>query len=139
CGPCLRMLPGLLADTADYRSAGDLQIVFVTPEPESSRQTVKNFIAQNGIDFPVLFHGDKPGSPSEKWRVLGNPVAFLIDPEGRIVAKACGAVHCPKLIELYEAYRTESIDARPLLRTKFVAGDRLGQGELVVAVGNQSG
>lgn len=83
-------MPELLEATAALRRHGELALVFVTPEPNSADSHLKLTIKKYGIDFPVLFYGDGPKVAHNEWNVHGNPIGFLIDPQGVVVAKGRG-------------------------------------------------
>ena len=80
----------MLKITAGMRQRGNLALIFVTPEPSSEVKHLKQTIKKQGIDFPVLFYGDGPKVANKEWNVHGNPIGFLIDPQGDIVAKGRG-------------------------------------------------
>lgn len=89
----------MLRLTAEPRRRGDLALLFVTPEPNSAADHLKQTIREYGIDFPVLFYGDGPKVANREWNVSGNPIGFLIDPQGVIVAKGRG-IQTRELAEL---------------------------------------
>jgi len=54
-------------------------------EPEN---LVKDFQKEFKLSFPVLF--DTQAKVSEKYKITGHPVTFLIDRQGFLVGKAVG-------------------------------------------------
>jgi hypothetical protein len=50
----------------------------------------------------VLYYGEEPCAPCTDWTIWGNPVGFLIDPQGYLFSRRVGALTLEELIELYE-------------------------------------
>ncbi len=71
-----------------YRSRG--LVVLAVSLDRSSPDEVKSFVDEIGLNFTVLL--DPDGLTSSLYSVSGIPFSFLIDPEGRIVYKAAGAI-----------------------------------------------
>ena len=86
CAPCRKETP-FFVDLQNKYAAQGLQIIGVsmddTPDP------VPGFYQQFKMNYPVVMGNAKIGE--EYGGVLGLPIAFLIDREGRIRAKHIGA------------------------------------------------
>lgn len=93
CSNCLRTLPWLKDIHARYAGKG-LAIVSVhTPEFPHERDIdlVRAAVDKLGIRYPVMIDND-----FSYWRALGNrywPAFYLLDGDGRIVARAVGELH----------------------------------------------
>jgi peroxiredoxin len=55
------------------------------------RQSLRRFVAQNRLTFPILL--DDQGSVAASFKVRGVPSAVLIDSAGDLAAVTIGAVH----------------------------------------------
>jgi hypothetical protein len=91
----------MLRITAELRQHGDLVMLFVTPQPNSAAIHLKQTIRKYRLDCPVLFYGDGPKVANKEWDIHGNPIGFLIDPQGTIIAKGVG-LQTHELAELAE-------------------------------------
>jgi thiol-disulfide isomerase/thioredoxin len=86
CGPCIREIP-VLEDL--HRRRDDLTVIgvnFETIAPESLRR----FVAGNGMTYPVVQAGDEPLLPFEPLK--GLPSTFVISPRGELTAMRVGEV-----------------------------------------------
>jgi thiol-disulfide isomerase/thioredoxin len=87
CDPCREEIPRFVELQNKYRDRG-LQIIGIsmddTPEP------VRDFYRQFKMNYPVALGNAKIGELYGG--VLGLPIAFLIDREGRIYSKHIGAI-----------------------------------------------
>lgn len=85
CPPCRAEIPELIALQEKYR--GRLQIIGIS-EDEGSLEQVKQFVADNKINYPVVM-----ASP-EIDRIFSGisalPTSFFVDRDGRIVQKHLG-------------------------------------------------
>jgi len=86
CDPCREETPRLVELQQKYADRG-LQIIGVsmddTPDP------VRGFYQQFHMNYPVVMGNAKIGELYGG--VLGLPIAFVLDREGRVVAKHIGA------------------------------------------------
>jgi peroxiredoxin len=85
CAPCRTEIPQFVAMQDRYRERG-LQIVGISLD--DSAAPVRTFYADYKMNYPVAL-GDA-GLAERYGGILGLPVAFLIDREGRICAKHVG-------------------------------------------------
>jgi len=86
CQPCIKDAPAVAKLAADYR--GRVQVLSVARA--SSRDGAERFIHDNGITWPVLWDGSD--ALTYDFRIFGQPAAFVIDQQGRVVDAQIGAV-----------------------------------------------
>lgn len=88
CAPCRHEMPELqkLHDTFSDRG---FQVVGVSVDDRGSRETIREFLAEVGVTFPV-YH-DPSWEISDIYGLLGLPGSFLMDAEGRLVRRWMGA------------------------------------------------
>jgi peroxiredoxin len=88
CPPCRREMPSMERLYQRYRSRG--LVILAVSLDRSSPDEGRSFVDEMGLNFTVLL--DPDGLTSSLYSVSGVPFSFLIDPEGRIVYKAAGAI-----------------------------------------------
>ena len=86
CVPCTKEMPGMETLWQDYKEQG-LEIVAVSVD-EGSRSRIENFSKMFGINFPILL--DPESEVSDLYEVSGVPTSFLIDRNGKIIARIVG-------------------------------------------------
>ena len=92
CGPCLTEIPKFKAWQATYGAAG-LQIVGVSMDDTAG--PVKRAYEKYHLNYPVMMGDAQLG---ERFGgVLGLPLSYLIDPQGRIVGRYQGESNLEKL------------------------------------------
>ena len=92
CGPCLEEMPRLVAWQRDYAAAG-LQVVGISMD--DSVAPVKRLLARQPVDYPIVLGDPKLGAAYGG--VLGLPLSFLIDRQGRIAARYQGEPDLSKI------------------------------------------
>ena len=92
CGPCLTEIPKFVVWQRTYGSAG-LQIVGISMDDELA--PVIRAQEKYQMDYPVLI-GD-PQLAERFGGVLGLPLSYLIDSEGRVVARYQGDLDLKRL------------------------------------------
>jgi peroxiredoxin len=92
CGPCLTEIPTFEAWQNTYGAAG-LQIVGVSMDDDAA--PVKRAYAKYRMNYPVAM-GDTQLAESFGG-VLGLPLSYLIDPDGRIVGRYQGELDLAQL------------------------------------------
>lgn len=85
CTPCKKEMPALQAAAADHPKLTVLGIDNVEPAVK-----VRPFVEKLGIRFPVLL--DQSGSVVDRYRIIGMPTSFFIDPGGVLRAVYQGAL-----------------------------------------------
>ena len=78
CGDCTVMLP---QDQQIYNKLGD-DVVLLTVAVQSSEKSVRTYVEQAKIDYPVLL--DPDDSFMTLYNVKMTPTVYLIDPQGTI-------------------------------------------------------
>jgi len=92
CGPCLTEIPRFITWQRTYGPAG-LQIIGISMDDEAA--PVKRVYEKYQMDYPVVM-GDVP--LAERFGgVLGLPLSYLIDPQGRVIARYQGDVNLKQL------------------------------------------
>lgn len=87
CGPCIGEMPNLLEQTKLLREQGELDLFSVSLDAWTTTDGLHEKIAEFGIDYPVLFDGGGWDTVmSDEWNIHSIPAAFLINPQGVIVA-----------------------------------------------------
>lgn len=85
CDPCREETPHLVELQHEYADRG-LQIIGVSMDDTS--EPVREFYEQFHVNYPVVMGNAKTGEAYGG--VLGLPIAFLLDRNGRIVSKHIG-------------------------------------------------
>jgi peroxiredoxin len=105
CAPCREEMPHFVELQNKYRSAG-LQIIGISVDDQEP--PVREFVRKYALNFPVAMGNAKLAA--EYGGILGVPVAFLIDREGRIQYKHSGQTDAP----LFEREITELLGSSVL-------------------------
>jgi thiol-disulfide isomerase/thioredoxin len=85
CGPCRGELPNVLAAYKEYHDKG-FEIIGISLDQDEA--TLKSFIKEKGMVWPQYFDGKGWGSKlGQKYGIDSIPMTFLLDREGKIVAK----------------------------------------------------
>jgi cytochrome c biogenesis protein CcmG/thiol:disulfide interchange protein DsbE len=92
CGPCLAEIPRFTIWQSTYGAAG-LQIVGVSMDDDSA--PVKRAYEKYHLNYPVVMGDAKLGESFGG--VLGLPLSYLIDQDGRIVGRYQGELDLKKL------------------------------------------
>ena len=87
CAPCRHEMPEL-QQLHDTFSGQGFQVVGVSVDDRGSRETIREFLAEVGIDFPI-YH-DPSWEIQDLYGLLGLPGSFLMDAEGRLVRRWTG-------------------------------------------------
>jgi len=107
CKPCRAEIPDLIALQKEY--AGKLQIIGLSTDDESP-ETVREFVREMGINYPVAMATDKIRALYGGVPAL--PTSFVVDTQGRVVQKHTG-LRDPALYETeIRALLGLSIDAK---------------------------
>lgn len=87
CAPCLREIPELSWVNEKYNTkAAVIGINYET----INNISLKRFIREHNIDYPVVRIGEQPLTPFEP--LIGLPSTFFVNPQGYYVARHTGAV-----------------------------------------------
>jgi len=93
CPPCVNEMP-LLQEVYNNRKGEGIEVIGINYNEDYER--VKKFISEKGVVFTILIDSDL--KVSMDYGVIGLPVTFFIDREGRIKEKFKGELN-KKLIE----------------------------------------
>lgn len=85
CSACREELPALQAIANDPNA----EVTLVTIVSKLPATEVQQFMATNGLTFPVLV--DEPGSIATDYEITGVPVSYFINPDGTIDHNIIGA------------------------------------------------
>ncbi|AAZ96225.1 thioredoxin family protein [Thiobacillus denitrificans ATCC 25259] len=87
CPPCRREMPSM--ERLKQALAGEPFVVLAVDVGEDA-DTIEAFTSQLGAvpSFPILL--DTTSRAMQAWKVAGLPTTYLVDPRGRIVARAIG-------------------------------------------------
>ena len=95
CGPCKSEMP----DFNEFHGKLGEEITFLMVNmTDGSRETVdtaKDYVAEQGFTFPVLF--DTAGNAATTFGVYSLPTTYFIDVQGNAVAYAMGAIDADTL------------------------------------------
>jgi thiol-disulfide isomerase/thioredoxin len=88
CPPCRAEIPDLIALQTKYRDS--LQVIGVSQD-EAPPEEVKRFVADHGMNYPVVMSTTAIESLFPGIRAL--PTSFILDREGRLVQKHVGMLN----------------------------------------------
>ena len=92
CPPCREEMPVFSGWQKDLQAAG-LQVIGVAMDDD--RSEVTRFLAQYPVSYPIVM-GDAKFA-GQFGGVLGLPLTYLIDPQGRVVARYQGEADLAKM------------------------------------------
>ncbi len=90
CPPCRAELPVLIRFASSVDSSRIVVLGVNQTRSEGSFQAIRDFVAEQGIPYPVLLDGDN--RVFFDYGVRGIPYTVVVDPEGIIVARRIGVV-----------------------------------------------
>lgn len=86
CVPCTEEMPGMETLWQKYKEQG-LEIVAISVD-EGARGRIETFSKMFGINFHILL--DPESEVSDLYEVSGVPTSFLIDRNGKVIARIVG-------------------------------------------------
>jgi thiol-disulfide isomerase/thioredoxin len=89
CAPCKEKFPKVVGLHEKYARQG-LAVISVSvdpPDDADAREAARNFLTARHANFRNVILTDKAEIWQEKWQVIGPPLLFLFDREGRLVAR----------------------------------------------------
>lgn len=92
CPPCKSEMPHF---EAAYLSNPDVQFLMVNVTSSDNMDDAKNYIAEQGFTFPVLF--DTTGEAGYVYQATSLPTTYFLDARGRLVTYAVGALSAESL------------------------------------------
>ena len=87
CGPCNAELPHFQRFDEAYSAKG-LAVVAINVIPEQDH-LVEDWSVERGFGFPILV-GAESGQLIEDYQLVATPLSFLLDSEGRVLARFDG-------------------------------------------------
>jgi len=98
CGPCKFSMPRVQKLYTEYKQRG-LELYSVDTDDASPDRdpTVREFLMQNGLTFPVVLDD---GSATDAFRIASLPTMVLLDRQGQVVWQDVGALTQPREAEL---------------------------------------
>jgi len=86
CPPCRSEMPSM---QKLYEKADKKKFVMLAVNAKEDVATVRAFAQKNGYTFPILLDPDY--KISGKYQVQAIPLTFLVDQQGNIIGRICGA------------------------------------------------
>ena len=86
CPPCRMEMPAM--EELSKKLSGDDFVMLAVSEDDGGAQLVRDFVKEFQLSFPVLV--DPSGDVGRRFGVYGYPETFIIDREGRVVARYIG-------------------------------------------------
>lgn len=103
CPPCKEEMPYF---NEVYKELGDEVVFMMVDLVDGSRETVdtaKDFIRDNGYEFPVYFDTDQEAAIA--YGIYSIPTSIFIDAEGKVVQSITGSMSKSDLLEEIENIR----------------------------------
>ncbi len=85
CPPCRAEIPSM---QRAWNILKEKDVMLLAIHVGGNEDRVWTFLTDFNVDFPVLL--DANSKVSRSWPMMGLPVSFVIDPEGRIALQAIG-------------------------------------------------
>ncbi len=87
CGPCLAELPNVVAAYKKYHGRG-FEIIGVSLDRENAREKLVEFTKNREMPWPQFYDGKYWSNKlSTQYGIQSIPATFLLDGEGRVIAK----------------------------------------------------
>ncbi|SDY59389.1 Peroxiredoxin [Evansella caseinilytica] len=103
CPPCIKEMPDLIQFSEDYTEDTEIEVIGINmTTQEKSAEDVDQFIEDFQIPFLTLL--DKDGDVGYDYQVMGIPITFVIDPDGRIIVRRQGYI----TYEMLESYYADA-------------------------------
>ncbi|MEO5343329.1 MAG: TlpA family protein disulfide reductase [Gammaproteobacteria bacterium SHHR-1] len=93
CPPCIKELPELERFHNTHKA--ERAVVVGMNMEKISEERLRSFLAKRQVSFPIV--PTKPSSRSVFGKLGGMPTTYLVDPEGRLVAKQEGGITAEEL------------------------------------------
>ncbi len=95
CGPCQNEMPHFEALWQQWADSDDVVVLAVASaalerdDAAAARQTVADFVSQQGFTFPVLY--DEDGTVWDAYQQQGIPANYIVDRQGNLRLLVSGA------------------------------------------------
>lgn len=87
CPPCREELPEL---ESFYSAEPDKVVVLGVNMEDVDHDRLKAFVDEQFLSFPILLAGGEPSRDKLIGPITGLPTSYLIDPDGKVVARQVG-------------------------------------------------
>lgn len=88
CQPCMRNLPNVVELDQDLGQRPDFSVLSVSLDKAGAQSNLQSTAEKYGLQFPVVYDGDGWLSGNARnWCVEAIPATFLIDPQGKVIAR----------------------------------------------------
>jgi peroxiredoxin len=94
CSPCRKEIPTLKLAYDHFKGQGFIVLAISQEDPA----TLKKFVVENGLQFPVLLDA-RAKVEENAYHAIGVPVSFIYDRSGTIVAQARSFPTMERLVE----------------------------------------
>jgi thiol-disulfide isomerase/thioredoxin len=86
CGPCIQEMPHVRRAYEKYSKQGDFVVIGISLDEDAGK--VRSFVKQRKVGWPQIVGGPaKESAIAKAYFVEGIPASFLIDRDGKVVAK----------------------------------------------------
>ncbi len=86
CSPCVAEMPNIRSVYEKYGKDGAFTVLGVSLDDDAKK--VKRFVKKENVAWPQIVAGPaQTNDIAKKYFVEGIPATFLIDPEGKVIAK----------------------------------------------------
>ena len=97
CGPCKREIPDILAVMKDYEAKGVVLLAVDQDDGEQNHEVVEEFLLTHPVAGlkPYIVYPDE--TFMKTFEVTGLPTTYVLDAQGKTLAKFLGGVSAPVL------------------------------------------
>jgi peroxiredoxin len=92
CAPCRREAPQLVQ--LDRRYRGRVALLSVAVQTDH-RDKLDAFLREHHVSWPVVW--DRSGHMAGAYQIIGQPITYVIDGQGRVVYKIIGQITEPRV------------------------------------------
>jgi len=97
CGPCRMEFPAFETAYEQYGDEVEFLMINQTDGQRDTVESVKSFVEENELDFPVYFDSDLIAT--QTYGVYSIPLTFMVDEEGYVVNAHIGAISEEALLD----------------------------------------
>jgi len=101
CAPCKEEIPDFVAAYSLFK---DKNIQFIGISEGSDVQTVKDFVNEYKINYPILIDGT-PENMAANWGITGIPTTFLFNTNGELIGAHVGPLTKDQLVSALEGVK----------------------------------
>ncbi|PYZ98515.1 hypothetical protein CR205_07985 [Alteribacter lacisalsi] len=97
CAPCREEKPDLTRIHDEYYDEGVRVVGLNRTSQESDHDNIHKFLDEFGVTYPNLM--DENDEAAKAYQVIGMPLTYVLDPDGRIITRRQGMVNYDMLTE----------------------------------------